>query len=151
MKSDWETAPQLKSPCWFLLRCFVLKMKILPSLLAFCQCCNVCAIYLFFPKYFRYFLKTIAKFKLKSFWWKVLNSEWKRGQKIVLRSYSLLLSNYLGWNEDDKSLTSSKDRRWYVYFIFQKSKQCAEVQLLVFFLTRIACFQFENSLTLIRY
>ena len=133
MKSDWEKAPQLKSTCWFLLRCFVLKMKMLPSHMAFCQCCNVCAIYLFFPKYFRYFLKTIAKFKLKSFWWKVLNSEWKRGQKIVLRSYSLLLSNYLGWNEDDKSLTSSKDRRWHVYFIFQKSKQCAEVQLLVFF------------------
>ena len=113
------------------------------------QC--LCDFVYFFPKYFRYFLKTIAKFKLKSFWWKVLNSEWKRGQKIVLRSYSLLLSNYLGWNEDDKSLTSSKYRRWYVYFIFQKSNQCAEVQLLVFFLTWIACFQFENLLTLIRY
>ena len=95
------------------------------------QCCAI--LFISFPKYFRYFLKTIAKFKLKSFWWKVLNSEWKRGQKIVLRSYSLLLSNYLGWNEDDKSLTSSKDRRWCVGFIFQKSKQCAEVRLLVFF------------------
>ena len=131
MKSDWEEAPQLKSPCWFLLRCFVLKM--LPSLWLSANVAMSVRFCLFFPKYFRYFLKTIAKFKLKSFWWKVLNSEWKRGQKIVLRSYSLLLSNYLGWNEDDKSLTSSKDRRWYVYFIFQKSKQCAEVKRFCFF------------------
>ena len=133
MKSDWETAPQLKSPCWFLLRCFVLKMKMLPPLWLFANVAMSVQFIHFFPKYFRYFLKTIAKFKLKSFWWKVLNSEWKRGQKIVLRSYSLLLSNYLGWNEDDKSLTSSKDRRWYVYFIFQKSKQCAEVPVFIFF------------------
>ena len=38
-----------------------------------------------------------------------------------------------------------------MYFIFQKSKQCAEVQRFSFFLTWIACFQFENWLTLIRY